>query len=65
MTPFLNGVAKAMTTAFAPKGPILEIGRRRNVTVVEDACQAHLAEWRGRKVGTCGKVDTRFLPVMA
>ncbi len=26
MTPFLNGVAKAMTSAFAPKGPILEIG---------------------------------------
>lgn len=34
---------------------ILEIGRRRGVTVVEDACQAHLAEWRGRKVGTYGK----------
>jgi dTDP-4-amino-4,6-dideoxygalactose transaminase len=34
---------------------ILEIGRRRAVTVVEDACQAHLAEWRGRKVGTYGK----------
>lgn len=26
MTPFLNGVARAMTTAFAPRGPILEIG---------------------------------------
>jgi perosamine synthetase len=34
---------------------ILEIGRRRGVTVVEDACQAHLAEWRGRKVGTYGR----------
>jgi len=34
---------------------ILEVGRRRGVTVVEDACQAHLAEWRGRKVGTYGK----------
>ena len=34
---------------------ILEIGRRRGITVVEDACQAHLAEWRGRKVGTYGK----------
>lgn len=34
---------------------ILEVGRRRGVTVVEDACQAHLAEWRGRKVGTHGK----------
>ena len=34
---------------------ILEVGRRRGITVVEDACQAHLAEWRARKVGTHGK----------
>ena len=34
---------------------ILEIGRRRNLPVVEDACQAPLAEWRGRKVGTYGR----------
>ncbi len=34
---------------------ILDIGHRRGITVVEDACQAHLAEWRGRKVGTYGK----------
>ena len=34
---------------------VLDVGRRRGVTVVEDACQAHLAEWRGRKVGTYGR----------
>jgi perosamine synthetase len=34
---------------------ILEISRRRGIAVVEDACQAHLAEWRGRKVGTYGR----------
>lgn len=34
---------------------ILELGRRRGIHVIEDACQAHLAEWRGRKVGTYGK----------
>jgi perosamine synthetase len=34
---------------------LMDVGRRRGVTVVEDACQAHLAEWRGRKVGTYGK----------
>jgi perosamine synthetase len=34
---------------------ILEAARARGVSVVEDACQAHLAEWRGRKVGTYGK----------
>ena len=33
---------------------ILAIARRRNVAVLEDACQAHLAEWRGRKVGSYG-----------
>lgn len=33
---------------------ILEIGRRHNLTVIEDACQAHLAEYDGKKVGTLG-----------
>jgi dTDP-4-amino-4,6-dideoxygalactose transaminase len=33
---------------------ILPIAARRGVPVLEDACQAHLAEWRGRKVGTFG-----------
>lgn len=33
---------------------ILEVGKKHSVPVIEDACQAHLAEWRGRKVGTLG-----------
>jgi dTDP-4-amino-4,6-dideoxygalactose transaminase len=33
---------------------ILPIARRHNVPVIEDACQAHLGEWRGRHVGTYG-----------
>jgi perosamine synthetase len=33
---------------------ILAVARRRRIPVVEDACQAWLAEWRGRKVGTLG-----------
>jgi perosamine synthetase len=33
---------------------ILAIGRKRNIPVLEDACQAHLAEWRHRKVSTLG-----------
>lgn len=33
---------------------LLEVGSRRGLPVVEDACQAHLAEWKGRKVGTLG-----------
>jgi perosamine synthetase len=27
---------------------------RRRLPVIEDACQSHLAEWKGRKVGTFG-----------
>jgi perosamine synthetase len=34
---------------------ILDVAVRRGVAVVEDACQSHLAEWRGRKVGSHGK----------
>lgn len=33
---------------------ILAIAKKHNVPVVEDACQAHLAEWRNRSVGTWG-----------
>jgi perosamine synthetase len=33
---------------------ILEIGRKHKLPVIEDACQSHLAEWKGRKVGTWG-----------
>jgi dTDP-4-amino-4,6-dideoxygalactose transaminase len=34
---------------------VLAAAKKRNVPVIEDACQAHLAEWRGRKVGTYGR----------
>jgi perosamine synthetase len=33
---------------------ILEVGEKHRIPVIEDACQAHLAEWKGRKVGTWG-----------
>ncbi len=31
---------------------ILEIARKHNLPVIEDACQAHLSEYQGRKLGT-------------
>lgn len=44
----LHGVPAAMDA-------IMEIALRRNLCVVEDACQAHGALYKGRKVGTIGK----------
>jgi len=33
---------------------ISAIAKKHNLKVIEDACQAHLAEWRHKKVGTFG-----------
>jgi dTDP-4-amino-4,6-dideoxygalactose transaminase len=35
---------------------LLAVARERKIPVVEDACQAHLGEWRGRKLGTIGDI---------
>ncbi|MCL4795002.1 MAG: DegT/DnrJ/EryC1/StrS family aminotransferase [Bryobacteraceae bacterium] len=36
----------------------LKFCRERGIKLVEDACQAHLGEWRGKKVGTLGDCGT-------
>jgi perosamine synthetase len=41
--------------AAADLDTILPAAAARGVPVVEDACQAHLAEWKGRKVGSLGR----------
>jgi len=44
--------------------PIMDIARRHRLFVVEDACQAHGAEYRGKKVGGLGDIGCfSFYPV--
>jgi dTDP-4-amino-4,6-dideoxygalactose transaminase len=38
----------------ADMDPILEIARKHNLFVLEDACQAHGAEYKGRRTGSIG-----------
>jgi len=38
----------------ADMDPILEIARRHDLVVIEDACQAHGARYKGRRVGSLG-----------
>ncbi len=48
---------------------IMEIARKHNLVVIEDACQAWLAEWRGKKCGTIGDLgcfsfqNSKHLPI--
>jgi dTDP-4-amino-4,6-dideoxygalactose transaminase len=47
---------------------IKKLAAARSISVVEDACQAHGAEWRGKKVGSIGDIgcfsfqSTKILP---
>ncbi|HUL52559.1 MAG TPA: DegT/DnrJ/EryC1/StrS family aminotransferase [Opitutaceae bacterium] len=38
----------------ADMDPIMEIARRHHLVVIEDACQAHGAEYKGRRAGSIG-----------
>jgi len=40
----------------ADMGPIQELARAHNLAVIEDACQAHGAEYMGRRTGSLGHV---------
>lgn len=37
---------------------ILQVAGKRGIKVLEDAAQAHLGEWRGKKLGTLGDAGT-------
>jgi dTDP-4-amino-4,6-dideoxygalactose transaminase len=40
----------------ADMDPILDIARRHRLVVIEDACQAHGAEYKGRRAGSIGDI---------
>jgi dTDP-4-amino-4,6-dideoxygalactose transaminase len=48
---------------------IMAIAKKHNLLVIEDACQAWLAEWRGKKLGTIGDLgcfsfqNSKHLPI--
>jgi dTDP-4-amino-4,6-dideoxygalactose transaminase len=44
-------------------GPILDVARRRGLVVVEDACQAAGGSYRGRRLGTLGKIGAFSLNI--
>ena len=35
---------------------IMAIAKKHNLVVIEDACQAHMGEWRNKKLGTIGNL---------
>lgn len=41
----------------ADMSPLLELSEERGIAVVEDACQAHGAEYKKRRVGSLGKLS--------
>ena len=42
----------------ADMDPILDIAQKHNLWIIEDCAQAHLAEYKGRQVGTIGDIGT-------
>jgi dTDP-4-amino-4,6-dideoxygalactose transaminase len=55
----INGNTKAILPVHlygqpADMDPILELARKYNLKVIEDSCQAHGAEYKGRRAGSLG-----------
>jgi len=61
MEPLINENTKAIEPVYIAGLPcqmdkIMNIAKKHSLKVVEDACQAHIAEFNGRKCGTFGEL---------
>lgn len=68
---FLEGLITSRTKAILPvhlfglpaeMEPIMDIAERHGLVVIEDACQAHGAEYKGKRVGSFGTGCFSFYP---
>jgi dTDP-4-amino-4,6-dideoxygalactose transaminase len=46
----------------ADMGPVMEIAQAHDLSIIEDACQAHGAEYRGKRAGSFGTGCFSFYP---
>src|SRR5207302_10868320 len=59
ISPRTNGIIVVHLYGYpADMDPILSVARRYGLFVIEDAAEAHGAEYKGRKVGSIGNVST-------
>ena len=42
--------------SMADMDAVMAVAKKHNLAVIEDACQSHLAEWRGQKAGSIGDI---------
>jgi len=61
MEKVITDKTKAVMPVHIAGGPadmdgIMEVAKKHNLVVIEDACQAHAAEWCGKKVGGIGDI---------
>ena len=50
----INSRTRAILPVHLYGHPVLELARTYNLKVIEDACQAHGAEYKGRRIGSMG-----------
>ncbi|MBW6500599.1 MAG: DegT/DnrJ/EryC1/StrS family aminotransferase [Bacteroidales bacterium] len=50
----LGGIPVHIGGAAADMDKIMAIAKKHNLVVIEDACQAHMGEWRNKRLGTVG-----------